>query len=578
MGSDSVEATQKVVDAFGAGAAALSGARFVPLYADDVVYNDFVFGHAREGKAASSRSCGGASARPTGHASLPATPIAAGACSSTGGTSTRYEAWIQPITVLEIRDGKIVTESWYYQDPFKPPAGKPLEPKPLTSVPGPADTAAAAEAVALKYAAALQAKDAAAVAALSAPKIAFMDTAASAVGSSRGQVQAHYARIFKKPADLAFTDLRYAFGPGWATLIWVADSPSVGGGGRDRRDHARGPRRQDRPRDALLHEHQLADRALTRGAEREGEVMRRPRRCRWCACVTLALLVFAGVVALAACGGSSTAASTSPSAAATPQVAATPERLVDSDSVAVTQKAVDAYAAAWDARSVAQLGRVYARDVVFDCHATGVHVDGREAFLELMGGVFGMTTGTHALAGHAGRGWGVFESRQDVAEGSMQILQLIETRGGKIVRLANYYQPVESQLSPLRAANPLRSAPGPADTPVAAEAVALKYAAALQAKDADAIVALGAPSNEFRDTAGFNAPPASELNQYADIFRKPADLAFTNLRYAFGRGWAAVIWTAFSAGSGGDGVTMLEIRNGKICRETLYYNSDKTPF
>jgi hypothetical protein len=55
-------------------------------------------------------------------------------------------------------------------------------------------------------------------------------------------------------------------------------------------------------------------------------------------------------------------------------------------------------------------------------------------------------------------------------------------------------------------------------------------------------------------------------------------VAFTNLRYAFGRGWAAVIWTAFSAGSGGDGVTMLEIRNGKICRETLYYNSDKTPF
>ena len=284
--------------------------------------------------------------------------------------------------------------------------------------------------------------------------------------------------------------------------------------------------------------------------------MKRPRRHSRCAYVTLALLAFAGVVALAACGGSSTAASMSPSAAATPHVAATPERLVDSDSVAVTQKAIDAYAAAWDARSVAQLGRVYARDVVFDCHATGVHVDGREAFLELMGAVFGMTTGTHALAGHAGRGWGVLESRQDVAEGSMQILQPIETRGGKIVRLANYYQPIESQLSPLRAANPLRSAPGPADTPVAAESVALKYADALQAKDADAIVALGAPSNEFRDTAGFNAPAASELDHYADIFRKPADLAFTNLRYAFGRGWAAVIWTAFSAGSGGDGVTM----------------------
>ena len=226
MGSDSVEATQKVVDAFGAGVATLSGARFVPLYADDVVYTTSPSACAVRARPTSSRSSGGASATPTGHAFLPATPIAAGACSSTAGTSTRHEVWIQPITVLEIRDGKIVTESWYYQDPFKLPAGKPLEPKPLTSVPGPADTAAVAEAVALKYAAALQAKDAAAVAALSAPKIAFMDTADSTVGSSPGQVQAHYARIFKKPADLAFTDLRYAFGPGWATLIWVADSPS----------------------------------------------------------------------------------------------------------------------------------------------------------------------------------------------------------------------------------------------------------------------------------------------------------------------------------------------------------------
>ncbi len=51
VGSDSVEATQKVVDAFGAGVAALSGARFVPLYADDVVYNDFAFGMRAEGKA-----------------------------------------------------------------------------------------------------------------------------------------------------------------------------------------------------------------------------------------------------------------------------------------------------------------------------------------------------------------------------------------------------------------------------------------------------------------------------------------------------------------------------------------------
>lgn len=64
------------------------------------------------------------------------------------------------------------------------------------------------------------------------------------------------------------------------------------------------------------------------------------------------------------------------------------------------------------------------------------------------------------------------------------------------------------------------------------------------------------------------------------IFEKPADLAFTNLRYAFGPGWAAVVWTAGTQGStsGGEGVTMLEIRGGKIARETVYYTSINVPF
>ena len=112
---------------------------------------------------------------------------------------------------------------------------------------------------------------------------------------------------------------------------------------------------------------------------------------------------------------------------------------------------------------------------------------------------------------------------------------------------------------------------------MAAEAVALKYAAALQAKDADAILVLGAPSNDFRDTAGFNSPSASELNQYTDIFKAPADLAFTTSAMpsaAAGRPSSG----RPLGGSGGDGVTMLEIRDGKIARETLYYNSDKMPF
>ena len=193
-----------------------------------------------------------------------------------------------------------------------------------------------------------------------------------------------------------------------------------------------------------------------------------------------------------------------------------------------------------------------------------------------------MTTDARALAGHAGRGWGVLELRQDVAEGSMQILQLVETRGGKIVRLANYYQPLEGQVEPAACGDPLRSAPGPADTPAASEAVALTYAAALQNKDAAAVAALSAPTIAFADTASgtVGSSPGDVQRHYAGIFKTPADLAFTHLRYAFGRGWAAVIWTAGSQsyGASGSGVTMLEMRSGKIRRETLYYNSSNVPF
>ncbi len=128
---------------------------------------------------------------------------------------------------------------------------------------------------------------------------------------------------------------------------------------------------------------------------------------------------------------------------------------------------------------------------------------------------------------------------------------------------------------------PLASVPGPADTAAAAEAVALKYAAALQAKNATALAALGAPKMAFMDTASSTVGSSQDDVQthYAGIFDKAAaDSAFTHLRYAFGPGWAAVLWIASFGYIHGDGVTMLEIRDGRIARETLYYNSDKMPF
>ena len=198
VGSDSVAATRKVIDAFGSGVAAQSGAQLAPLYADAVVYDDFVFNLHLEGKASVLKEL----RRSLGEAS--GARVLAGYAGSGWGViehrwdfSDNYGVSIQPITVLEIREQQIVGEAWYYQDPANVSDGRPLAPKPLDSAPGPADTPAAAQGVALEYAAALQVEDAGAVAALSAPKVAFTDTASSTVGSSPSEVQTHYASIFE---------------------------------------------------------------------------------------------------------------------------------------------------------------------------------------------------------------------------------------------------------------------------------------------------------------------------------------------------------------------------------------------
>jgi len=230
QGNDSVEATQEVIDAFAVGVTAQEYRLVRPLYSKDVVYDDFAFDiHEGFGPYVMwklRRDLRGVDGIRV---------LAARADRGWGVIEQRWDfdggaIWVQAMTLFEISGG-IVYEAWYYQDPLALPSGGPPEPTPLTSPPGVADTAAAAEAVALRYAAALQTKDAGSMAALSAPRITFMDTATGSLAGSPGQVQATYAGIFRRPADLAFEDLRYVCGPGWAAVIWTASAESSGSSG-----------------------------------------------------------------------------------------------------------------------------------------------------------------------------------------------------------------------------------------------------------------------------------------------------------------------------------------------------------
>ena len=294
--------------------------------------------------------------------------------------------------------------------------------------------------------------------------------------------------------------------------------------------------------------------------------------------IGLASLVVVATLTLAACGGSSTKAATSRSA--TPSAATTPVALVGSDSVALTQRVVDLARAALHAPTAAKLARPYADDVVVDDFTFNGHFTGKDAVVEAFRANLRGYSGARWVAGYAGRGWAVIEERWDftkINSGVIELAAVQETRGGKVVYEGDYYHygdlPTGTPLEP----KPLTSAPGPADTPAAAAGVALRYATALQAKDAAAVAALSAPTIAFMDTASstVGGSPGQVQAHYAKIFKTPSgwSLDFTQLRYAFGAGWAAVLWTA-----GGDGVTLLEIRDGKIARETLYYNRENVLF
>jgi hypothetical protein len=165
---------------------------------------------------------------------------------------------------------------------------------------------------------------------------------------------------------------------------------------------------------------------------------RRTGRSRAAVAALLLTAVVGGTLTLAACGGSGKTASSPLGATPTPSVAASPEHLVGMDSVALTNKTVAAYTATSNA-GCARQGALYARDVVFHCYATGVHVEGRAAMVALLKDVRSVTTGSRALAAHAGHGLAaVVWTASSTGSGGSGVTML-EIRDGKIARETLYY-------------------------------------------------------------------------------------------------------------------------------------------
>jgi ketosteroid isomerase-like protein len=121
--------------------------------------------------------------------------------------------------------------------------------------------------------------------------------------------------------------------------------------------------------------------------------------------------------------------------------------------------------------------------------------------------------------------------------------------------------------------------PGPDDTAKAAHQVGAAVGEAFAAGDRVALQALIAPDVLFYDiTEGRGARGADAVDAW--LASVPDGVTFVNKKPLSGPGWAVLRWTARRVYSTGvelamPGATVLEVRDGKVVRMTLYYDSKK---
>jgi ketosteroid isomerase-like protein len=300
--------------------------------------------------------------------------------------------------------------------------------------------------------------------------------------------------------------------------------------------------------------------------------------------VALALAVLIGLVALAACGGSSTATSSSPSApAATPSAspsivpAAEPVSQWDAAgtaSAAQTRAVANKYATTVAAGTLPKVG-LYAKDATWDYWESDMHGQGATTIED-----------TYRSAADSFDWYGVHVlSAPGVAadEGTLKaqgtttttvFLALLAADGNKVVHEEVFLDnPSDSKKQHVTFA---ASAPGPKDTAKAAARVAAAVGDAFAAGDQAALQDLLAPDVLFYDTElthGVRGADAVLAWQ-----SKTPTVEVSNQEPIAGPGWAVVRWTIRGTDVNGipvamPGATVMETRDGQVVRMTLYYDN-----
>jgi len=293
------------------------------------------------------------------------------------------------------------------------------------------------------------------------------------------------------------------------------------------------------------------------------------------------LLLLCASALVSACGGVSTTASNSPGATtpapvASPTVvpAAEPISRWDAPGSALPAQALAAarrYAAALTAEKIPKVG-LYASDATWDYSPSDMHVQGAkeiEGIYRDASSSVDWPKRNHLLAAP---GVGVYEGVTTLyGADSTPSLTLLAVDGRKVTHEEVFLN--EGDAQPVTYGD---SAPGPKDTAKAAAKVGAAVGEAFATGDQAALQALVAPDVLFRDITvprGVRGRDAL-LAWWGQV---PA-VTLENKKPISGPGWAVGRWTIRQVFSTGvelamPGASVMEVRNGKVVRMTLYYNS-----
>jgi ketosteroid isomerase-like protein len=305
------------------------------------------------------------------------------------------------------------------------------------------------------------------------------------------------------------------------------------------------------------------------------------RRLTTTAVIAVTALALAGALTFGACGGSdegAAPAATTPAASPSVVPAAAPESQLDGPgdaTLAQTKAAVARYASALTSETIPTAG-VYAADATWDFWPDDNHMKGATQIESMYADAaeYCDWAAPHIMSTEgAAVSEGVFTVHENGTV-SLPSLALLAVDGKEIVHEEVFLDPASRSKKPVTFET---TAPGPKDTAAVAADVASAVGDAFAAGDVAALQTLLAPDVLFYDTSLRRG--AQGVDAVLAWQAKTPTVEVDNQDPIAGRGWAVVRWTVRRVYDTGvevamPGATVMEVRDGKVVRLTLYYDSE----